>query len=267
MRETMKEKPKEPVDYSDLIQMVRKTMEDLTNSIIAQREELTNSIKVRFEESDAQLRKTSEKIDKLHVDLLGCGRNITDQNRSIGNFVTGLNNLRADFDNTTTVMKKNLTEMDLHISRKEAQERMHCVVIDGLDYNQNPVEDLQKVQQILDQVGFPSHVIGQNIKRVGFKRSNGRAPLVQVRLPNVAIRNSLLKKYPQFRALNGNLSISPSETKEERSFAFAVRTAIRAEPKAPWKKEPGYRLYKDRERVIFSFNEKVDMIYGIPDRQ
>ena len=84
-------------------------------------------------------------------------------------------------------MQRNLKEMNIHILRKEPQERMHCVVIDGLDYNQNPVKDLQKVQQILDQVGFPSHLIGSNIERVGFKRLNGRAPLVQVRLQNVAI--------------------------------------------------------------------------------
>ena len=159
------------------------------------------------------------------------------------------------------------TEMDLHVSHKEAQERMHCVVIDGLDYNQNPLEERQKVQQILDQVDFPSHVIGHNIKRVGFKRSNRRAPLVQVRLSNVAIRNSLLKKYLQFCVLNHYLSISPSETKKERSFAFAVRTAICAKPKASWRKEAGYRLYKNGERVMFPFNEKVDMIYGILDRQ
>ena len=34
-----------------------------------------------------------------------------------------------------------------------------------------------------------------------------------------------------------------------------------------WEKEPGYRLCKNGERVEFSFNEKVDMLYGIPDRQ
>ena len=81
-------------------------------------------------------------------------------------------------------------------------------------------------QSMLDLL---SHVIGSNIKRVGFKRSNGRAPLVQVRLPNVAIRNSLLKKYPIWRTLN--LSVSASETKEKRSFAFAIRDTMRTGPK------------------------------------
>ena len=206
--------------------------QELTSTIAAQREELTRSFKARLEENDAQLREIEERFDAIEEKLLGYGRNVGEQNRSIGNVITGLTNLRADFSLANTNMQRNLKEMDIHILRKEAQERMHCVVIDGLDYNQNPVKDLQKVQQILDQVGSPSHVIGSNIKRVGFKRLNGRAPLVQVGLQNVAIRNSLLKKYPTFRTLNCKLSVSPSETKDERSFAVAIRDTMRTDPKA-----------------------------------
>ena len=54
--------------------------------------------------------------------------------------------------------------MNIHIPRKGAQEQMHCVVVDGLDYNHSPVKDPQKVQQILDQVGFSNHVIGSDIR-------------------------------------------------------------------------------------------------------
>ena len=263
-RESKKEQPNKAADLLDLIQEVRQMKQELTSTIEAQREELTRSLNAQLEENDAQLRKMVERFEAIEEKLLGYGRNVEEQNRSIGKVITGLTGLRADFDPANTDMQKHLKEMDIHVLRKEAQERMHCLVIDGLDYNQNPAEDLQKVQKILDQVGFPSHVIGSNIKRVGFKRSNGRAPLVHVRLPNVAIRNSLLKKYPSFRTLNCNLSVSASETKEERSFAFAIRNTMRTDPKAVWKKEPGYRLYKNGARMEFPFNEKVDMLYGIP---
>ena len=147
-RESKKEQPNKAADLLDLIQEVRQMKQELTSTIEAQREELTRSLNAQLEENDAQLRKIVERFEAIEEKLLGYGRNVEEQNRSIGKVITGLTSLRADFSPTNTDMQKHLKEMNIHVLRKEAQERMHCLVIDELDYNQNPVEDLQNVHKI-----------------------------------------------------------------------------------------------------------------------